>query len=49
MSQWLDLSKLLSRGMSVNVGSLPIMRKKFKLNLCLGMGIVKILSILPLL
>lgn len=26
--QWLDLSKLLSRGMFVNVGSLPIMRKK---------------------
>lgn len=28
MLQWLDLSKLLSRGMSANVGSLPIMRKK---------------------
>lgn len=28
MLQWLDLSKLHYRGMSVNVGSLPIMRKE---------------------
>ena len=28
MLQWFDLSKLLSRGMSVNVGSLPIMGGK---------------------